>query len=91
MSKQKPYLMKKDIANINNIYIKSKSKDIIIKYAEDNQAHIVITGNKKETAKVEIENDSLIIETDNEKSNVCIGICFTKNEITLYLPESYKD
>ena len=72
----------------NKISIINESSDIFIKKSDSNNYKVVIYG-QKDTAKVSINGDELVIKSNRIKN--CIGLCFgiTKARVEVYMPSDY--
>lgn len=74
--------------SISKLEIDAISSDIHIKEAEDNTLRVVAYGKEKETIESTIENDTLKVKRTG--NHFCFGFCFSKEEITIYLPRDSK-
>jgi hypothetical protein len=75
--------------SFNKVNITSNSSDIYIKESNESNYKVIVYG-KKDSAKVEINNDTLVI-TSTDKG--CIGFCINTiiSKIEVYVPENYNN
>lgn len=81
-------LYDESFSSVSNIVINDDSKDIMVKYSDDDNIHVQIYGFTKEKADVSLENNELNIGTKG--TGICIGLCYGDNSITVEVPKNYE-
>ncbi len=81
-------LYNESFSSVSNIVINDDSKDITVKYSDDNSIHVQIYGFTKEKADVSLVNNELNVSTKG--TSFCIGLCYGDNSITLEVPKNYE-
>ncbi len=72
---------------IKDIDLTNDYGDIKFANGSDNNIKVVVRGKNKDDVVVN-DNDKLDIKVKSKK-NICIGICFNNEDITIYLPKTY--
>ena len=73
---------------IKNIKLNVYSTDIEIEESKTEDIKVEYFSSKEKDIEIRKENNSIIIDED-KINNVCVGICFNKRKIVLYIPNSY--
>lgn len=77
-----------NLEDIKNIKIKEDAGDIIIKEASNEYIQVVLYGDNKEDAKVNLDNGNLNVDNTHKRKGIFGG---TKNDIIIYIPSSYSN
>ena len=76
--------------DINKIDVEVASYDVLLKEYDQNEIKVEITGNEKNKDKIKVEENNNELTIKQDGSIICIGLCFYREEITIYVPENYE-
>ena len=81
-----------ELEDIKDIDIKQDAGDIIIKQTSEDYIKVVLYGENKEDAQVELANGNMSIDNrHHKKSFTFFNFGVTTNDIIMYVPSSYSD
>lgn len=70
---------------VEQIVIEGSTTDVKIQTSSNPEIRVVVYGNKNEQATSQLDNHQLTV-TKESKNQLCFGLCFTKDEIIVYIP-----
>lgn len=76
--------------DINKIDVNVASYDVELKEYDQEEIKVEITGNEKNKDKIKVEAKENELTIKQDGSMICIGLCFYKEAITIYIPENYE-
>ena len=76
--------------DINKIDVNVASYDVLLKEYDQDEIKVEITGSEKNKDKIKVEENESELTIRQDGSIICIGFCFYKEEITIYVPENYE-
>lgn len=77
-----------ELENIKNINIKQDAGDILIQETSNDYIQVVLYGEDKEDAKVDLNNGILSIDNTHKRIRIFGG---RKNDIIIYMPSTYSN
>lgn len=73
----------------DNISISTETADVVFALSDDGACSVECYEDKKAKHAVTVENDTLVVKVDNQKSWYdYIGFCFGSQKVTVYLPKA---